>query len=107
MQIAFERADVLETFFPNAFGDEFWRDLLFLEILGMDADDQRLLIVASIENADMTTIGRTLQATPQVIVIEILRRGSLEGVDLTALRIDTRHHMLNRPIFAGSVHSLE
>ena len=45
----------------------------------MDADNQRLLIVASVENADMTTIWRTLQAAPQVIVIEILRRGALKA----------------------------
>ena len=51
--------------------------------------------------------GRDLQAAPEVVVVELLRRGRLERVHLAALRIDAGHHVLDRAVLAGGVHRLE
>jgi hypothetical protein len=40
-------------------------------------------------------------------VIELLVRWRFEAVDEHALRVDSRHHVLDRAVLAGSVHSLQ
>jgi hypothetical protein len=49
----------------------------------------------------------TSHAAPQVVVIEVLRRRRLEGIHLAALRIDSGHDVLDRPVLAGGIHRLE
>src|SRR5260370_1479471 len=73
----------------------------------MDPDDQSLFVVASVENADPSTFRQTLQATPEIVVFEVLRRWALERKDLAPLRINAGHHMLDRAIFSRGVHRLK
>jgi hypothetical protein len=40
-------------------------------------------------------------------VIELGRARLLEAEDLTALRVDPRHHMLDDAVLAGGVHCLK
>ena len=51
--------------------------------------------------------GRYSDVAPHEVVVELLRRGLLEGVHLAALRIDARHDVLDRAVLAGRVHRLE
>jgi len=40
-------------------------------------------------------------------VVEIFVGGRLEGVHLASLRVDARHHVLDRAVLAGGVHRLK
>jgi hypothetical protein len=44
---------------------------------------------------------------PQVIVFELFRAWSFEGMNIAALRVHAGHDVLNHTIFAGGVHALE
>src|SRR5439155_15910766 len=56
---------------------------------------------------DVSTLGHTLHGAPKIVVIEFLGGRSLERINLATLRIDPRHNMFDRAIFARSVHRLE
>ena len=73
----------------------------------MDPDHEHLLVIRAVEDPDPSPFGERLRVAPQEVVVELLGRGLLEGHDLAALRVDPRHHVLDRPILAGGVHSLE
>src|ERR1700675_1534087 len=73
----------------------------------MHAYDQNFLIVRTIEDADVTAARQDLAGTPQVVVIEFLRRWLLERVDLASLRIDAGHHVFDRAILPGRIHRLK
>jgi hypothetical protein len=51
--------------------------------------------------------GQVPDVAPHEIVVELLRRGLLEREHLAALRIDARHDVLDRAVFAGRVQRLE
>ena len=80
---------------------------MFGEKLWMNANDESFFVITAVENADVAAVGKTFHATPEIVVIKILGRRRLEGVDLTALRIDPRHDVLDGAVFAGRVHSLK
>ena len=40
-------------------------------------------------------------------MIQLLRRRLLEAVDLHPLRVETAHHMLDRPVLPRRIHGLE
>ena len=44
---------------------------------------------------------------PEEIVIELLVRRNLEGVDLAALGVQAEEDMLDRAVLAGGVHALQ
>ena len=46
-------------------------NLLFVEELGMDPDDEGLFIIASVADADIPPIRKILQATPEIVMIQI------------------------------------
>src|SRR5262249_40040646 len=73
----------------------------------MDTYDEGLFVVAAVENADVTAIWKALHAPPEIIVIQVLGGGRLEGKNLTALRVDTGHDVLDGAILAGGVHGLK
>ena len=73
----------------------------------MHTDDEGFLVIAAVENADMPTIRQALRAAPQIIVVEVLGGGRLEGRNLSALRVDAGHDVLDGAIFAGGVHGLK
>ena len=73
----------------------------------MHPDNQHLLIITTIKDSDVSAIGQTFHTAPEIIVIKILSRGRFERVDLAGLRIHSRHHVLDGPIFAGCIHRLK
>src|SRR6516225_1885980 len=66
-----------------------------------------LLGVRSVEDPDPSPLRQALGVTPEKVVVEILRRGLLERENLAALRIYSRHDVLDGAVLAGRVHRLE
>ena len=81
--------------------------LLALEVLGVDADDEHLLVVGSVEDADLAARRQAARVAPEKVVVELLGRRDLEAVDRDALRVDAAHHVADRPVLAGRVERLE
>ena len=73
----------------------------------MHAHYQHLLVIRPVEDADLTALGELARGAPEEIVLQFLGRGRLERKHLAALRIDSRHDVLDRPIFAGRVQRLQ
>ena len=73
----------------------------------MDPDDEHLLVVRAVEDADAAALGQRLHVAPEEIVVELLVRRLLEAEDLAALRVHARHHVLDRAVLAGGVHRLK
>src|ERR1041384_1299748 len=59
------------------------------------------------EDADPPALRQRLGDAPQEVVIELLMARRLEGMHLTALRVDAGHHVLDCAVLAGGVHRLE
>src|SRR6476469_9134355 len=106
-QILLEIADVFEPLFPNPFAYEFWRQLLLCQEFGMDPYDEHFFIITAIKNSNVAPIRQVFHAAPEVIVIQIFVRGRFERIDLAALWVYPRHHMLDGAIFASRVHCLK
>src|SRR3546814_1963047 len=51
-EVAFHAADILEALLPDPVGDEFLGKLLPREQFRVDTDDQHLLVIGPVENAD-------------------------------------------------------
>ena len=51
--------------------------------------------------------GQLLRVAPEVVVVELLRRGDLEAADLDALGVHAAHHVADRAVLARGVHRLE
>ena len=75
--------------------------------LRMHADDQHFLVIGAVEDADPSALRQVARGAPQKIVLQFRRAGMLEAEDLAALRIDARHHVLDRAVLAGRVHRLK
>jgi hypothetical protein len=73
----------------------------------VDPDDQDLLVIGAIEDADVPVGWQLLGIPPQIVVIELGRRRDLERMDLDALRIDPAHDVADRPVLAGRIHRLQ
>jgi hypothetical protein len=73
----------------------------------MNADDQHLFVVRTVEDADAAARRQRLRRAPQVIVIQLLGRGLLERVDVRPLRVDAGHHVFDDVILAGAIHTLK
>src|SRR5665213_2448836 len=75
--------------------------------LGMDAQDQHLLVVRPVEYADLAALGQRAGGAPKEVVLQFLPGRMLEAEYLAALRVDTRHDVADDAVFAGRVHRLE
>ena len=73
----------------------------------MHANDQHLLVVGAVEDADAAALRQTLRGAPEKIVLQFRRRSVLEAEHLAALRIDAGHHVPDGAVLAGGVHRLE
>src|SRR6516165_4651321 len=80
---------------------------LAAENLWVHADDQHLLVIASVENADPSPFRQVTGGPPEKIMLQFRRAGMSVAENLTALRIDPRHYVLNSAVFPGSVHCLK
>src|SRR5437867_12068794 len=89
------------------FVEQFFRQPLAVENLGMDSNDQHFFVVRTIEDANATALRQETSGAPQKIVFQLLHARMLKTMDLAALRIDAGHHMLDGAVFAGGIHALE
>src|SRR5215471_2444980 len=106
-QVFLKRSDVVKSFFPYVLGHERFGNSLVLQQIGMDAHDQHFFIIRAVENADMAALRKTHGGSPEKIVLQFLERWLLEGKYLTALRIDSRHNVLDGAVLSGSIQCLE
>ena len=106
-EMALEFADILEAFLPDVLADQLGRDFLPLQQFGMHAHDQGLLVVRAVEDADPSSLRDADRRAPEKIVREILLARRLERVHVAALRVETRHDMLDHAILAGGIHPLQ
>src|SRR5512134_2104582 len=106
-EVALEVADVLEALAPDALAYQLLRQLLPCQQRLVDSHHQNLLVVGAVEDANAPALGQMLHAAPQVIVVEVLRRGRLERCHLHALRVDARHDVLDGAVFPRRIHCLE
>ena len=73
----------------------------------MHADDQHLLVIGSVEDADPPAFRQIAGGAPEKIVLQFRRAGMLEAEHLAALRIDPGHHVLDGAVFSGRIHRLK
>ena len=73
----------------------------------MHANDEHLLVIGTIEDADSPAFRQSASRAPEKIVIQFFGARLFETENLAALRIDTGHHVLDGAVFAGSVHGLK
>src|SRR3984885_13627980 len=91
----------LPDFFPGA-GHPFRG-----QQLRMHPDDEHLLVVGAVEDADPAPPGQSALVPPEEIVVQLLGGGLFEGTDLHRLRVDAAHHVLDGAVLAGRVESLQ
>jgi hypothetical protein len=63
--------------------------------------------VGTIENADPAASGEADCRASEKIIIQLFPGRRLEGMNITALRIDTIHHVFDDAIFARGIHTLQ
>ena len=83
------------------------RKPLTAENLRMHANDEHLLIVGTIEDADPPAFRQTAGRAPKKIVLQFLGTRLLETENLAALRINPGHDVPDGAILACSVHPLK
>ncbi len=72
-----------------------------------DADDQHVLVVRAVEEADHAQRRRMLVNAPQEVVVEFFGGRHFEGSYLDALRVDAAHDVANGAVLAAGVHRLQ
>ncbi len=106
-QVPLIRPHILETVLPNLLRHQRLRQPLRRQNLLVHPHHQHLLIVTAIENADLPPLRQRHVRAPQKVVVQFQRRRRLERMHVATLRIDPRHHMLDRPVLARRIHRLE
>src|SRR5271166_433902 len=67
-----------------------------LKDLGMHAGDQDLLVIGPVENADPAAFRKVAAGAPEKVVLQFGVARMLEAEHLAALRVDSRHDVLDR-----------
>src|SRR5271166_4461992 len=83
------------------------RQALRREDFRMNPDDQHLLVIRTVEDADLAALRQIAGGAPQEVVLELDRARMLVAEHLAALRIDPRHHVCDDAILAGRIHGLK
>ena len=71
------------------------------------ADDQHLLVIGSVENADPPAFRQIAGGAPEKIVLQFGGAGMLEAEYLAALRVDPGHDVLDGAVFSRRIHRLK
>jgi hypothetical protein len=88
LEVMFERVDVLVPLLPKLLpACRVGWEVLFGEDVGMDAGDEDLLIVGTVEDPDPPSSRKRLFAPPQEVMTQFVGRGSFECRDLAALGV--------------------
>jgi hypothetical protein len=77
------------------------------EKFAVHADDQHLLVIGSIEDADPPAFRQIARGAPEKIVLQFRGTWMLEAEYLAALRIDPGHHVLDGAILSGRIEGLK
>ena len=80
---------------------------LAAEDLRMDAHDEHLFVVGSVEDPDLAARRQPLLVAAQVVLAALAGRGDLEALDPHALRVHAAHHVADRPVLARGVERLQ
>ena len=73
----------------------------------MHSNDQYLLVIGTVEDADPAAFGKAACSAPEKIMFKFLGTWLLEAEDLAAFWIDPGHDVTYGAVFSGSVHALE
>ena len=73
----------------------------------MHLHDQDLLIVGAVEDPNVPALRQAAHRVPQIVMVQLLGPRMLEAVDLAALRIHARHHVLDGAVLARGIHGLK
>jgi hypothetical protein len=73
----------------------------------MHANDEHLLLVGTIEDADSPAFRQTAGRAPEKIMFQLFGTRLFETENLAALRIDPGHDVPDGAVLAGSVHPLK
>ena len=105
-QIALPVLDLPVAGIPNIFIDQILRQLvLFDEVMHAGHDD--ILIMGTVEDADIPAARQRAIDTPHVVVVLFFTVRLLEGNDMDAIRIQMREDVLDRPVLACRIHRLQ
>ena len=63
--------------------------------------------MGAVEDGDLAPSGKMLRATPQVVVVELLRGRALEAVYGHTLRVHTAHHVFDGAVLAAGIDTLD
>jgi hypothetical protein len=112
------RAVAVEVFFhihdgtipvlPNMFFvQQFVGNSLGTEQLRMYASDEHLLVIGTIEDADLPSFRQPAGSAPKKIVLPFFGARLLETEHLASFRIDTGQDVPDRAVLAGGIHALK
>ena len=82
-------------------------DVLGLDQLGVDPDHEHFLVIRSVEDADAAPLGQGRAYRQRKLWSSSSAEGCLKLIDLAALGIHARHHVLDRAVLAGGIHRLK
>ena len=91
-----EVVDLLVALAPHIFGGQV-----------LHADDEDVLVLRPVKDADHSPSGRGLVDAPQEVVIQLLLGGHLETGHVAALGVHAVKDVLDGPVLARGVHALE
>src|ERR1700676_5044974 len=95
-KVSFKPIDLAISSLPNFLGNEF-----------VHPNNQNIFVLRTIEDADHAFFGHSLVNTPKEVVGQLFAIRYLKGDHRTSLRTDTRHHMADGSVLAGSIHPLQ
>src|SRR5436190_8845666 len=75
--------------------------------LGVHADDQYLLVIGSVEDADPPTFRQVTGGPPEKIVLQFRWAWMLEAEHPVALGVDPGHDVLDGAVFSRRIHRLK
>src|SRR5665213_3021560 len=97
--------DGLIPVLPNCFlFDQLVRHSLALKNFRMDANDQHVLVIGTIENADSPAFRQMTARAPEQIMFEFVSGRLFETENLATLRIYPGHDVTDGAVLAGSIH---
>lgn len=94
IQVRFPVADLTVAYIPDILADEVLRHLALLDQI-MDAGNDDVFIVGTVEYADIPAAWKGFVNAPHVIVVLFLFGRLLEGNDVDPVRIEMREYVLD------------
>ena len=91
-QLPLPAVDRFVPAFPDMMLARLGRELFAEQVLRVHPDDQHLLVVRPVKDADLPPRRQPLLVAAQEVLIELAHRRDLEALDPHALRVDTAHH---------------